>query len=373
MAKGTKHALPSGSLPTASPPWVSPCRSMVCCVPMAASSSLGVADGSVGLMPAASAACAASAAALRRLVVLLCGVAVIGSGCADVGTDEHLRTVLAAMPAHAAERGIFVTFGSPSDGFGSDLPLAAVLAALDVAAADIGVVAESGGAPLTVLTGGIVPRTVRAAATEEGFIAREIAGWTVLRQTGQAGTALASVPAIAVRDGLAVLGSNEEVAAVVDGHPSAVTIPWMARAAEQLSDAGQAVAFGPSVERFADAAEAAGAELTQLLESAGSRGEIEPYEGYVITWSADGTGGIVLVYAPAAVTPDRAEALALRAATGPVAGEGRRAAADLLEGGAPRIDRSAGLVTLPVRWRTDDLDRLRGDIAAGRLIFLAPR
>jgi hypothetical protein len=311
------------------------------------------------------------ACARRRLLVIVCIAALLVTGCSAERAEDQLNRLLAAVPQQAAERGVFVSLGGADEGFGSVLPLEGLRSALDIGS--VIAVAETGGAPLTVLIGEIAAADVRDAAAGRGFAAREIAGWVVLRQDEQgADPLLSAVPAAAVRDGLLVLGSAEEVAAVVDGAPSAATVPWIARSGEALAEGGRALAFGPAPQRFDDAAAAQGSDVSSLLSAAGARGELAPYEGYVLTWAPGGEGALVLVHDPDTATAAHAEALALRAATGPVLGEGRRSAADLLTGRAPRSDRATGLVTLPVSWRTDDLERLRTDVAAGRLVFLAP-
>jgi hypothetical protein len=311
------------------------------------------------------------ACARRRLLLTLCAVALLALACGAEPAADQLNRLLAAVPQQAAERGVFVTLADADEGFGSVLPLDALRSALDVGS--VTALAETGGAPLTVLIGDIDAADVRAAAAGHGFAAREIAGWVVLRQGEQRSVPLLSaVPAAAVRDGLLVLGSAEEVAAVVDGAPSAATVPWIARSAEALAEEGQALAFGPPPERFDEAAAAQGTDVTSLLSAAGTRGELAPYEGYALTWTPGGAGAVAVVHAPDTPTAEHAQALALRAATGPVLGEGRRSASDLLGGHGPRSDRPTGLVTLPVTWHTADLERLRNDIAAGRLVFLAP-
>lgn len=307
----------------------------------------------------------AAHAPLRVVPALLLWVVLV-VGCSPAA-DDPVRAALGMVPASALERTVLVSLGGAEEGFGTVLPPGVLPQLLDVDADEVDVLAETGGAPLTVVLGDLDADAAVEAAQQRGYRTREIGDWWVLRPSGEAAGALpAAVPAAAVRDGAAVLGSPEEVAAVVDGAPHAASVDWVARLLSVLGE-DRAVAFGqPSL--ITTAIEASGEPVPAPAPDAPP---LRPYDGFALVWT-DALQGRILLARPAGdVTTEDAAALALRASTGTVLGGGRLAA-DVVEGGGPRIDAEAGVVALPVAWLHEPAE-LRADIEQGQLAFLAPR
>jgi hypothetical protein len=303
-------------------------------------------------------------AAWLLVLVLAVGLA---AGCAPA-SDERVRDeLLALVPRTALERGVVVWSGALGEGFGSVRPAGALAEVLGVAAEEVEAVAESGGSPFTVLRVRTPPDVVRTAAVEAGYRAAEVDGWTVLRRPAGSGGALgAAVPAAAVRRGAVLIGAPDEVAAVVDGGPTVAEVRW-AGVVSREAGAG-ALALAPARDVLEAAASRAGGPEA-VLERAGARGDLPEWEGWGLGVAGD-VGALVVVLPPGAADAAAAEALALRAATGPVLGDGRRAG-DVLDGGAPRYDDGTGALRLPVGWSIAP-PALRRDLEQGAFAFLLP-
>lgn len=303
---------------------------------------------------------------LRPLLCAVLCVAVLGA-CAGTG-DDPVRRALEVVPASALERTVLVTVGDPVDGFGTVLPSGALPQLLGMETDGLRAVAETGGAPFTVILGDVDADEAVAAAGEHDYVAREIGAWWALRPAdGAASPLAAAIPAVAVREGVAVLGSAAEVGAVVDGAPGAASLDWVSRLLEAVGDDDRAVAFGLP-EQIADAVAASDEQLPELPPESP---QLRAYEGYALVWSDGAEGRILLARPPGDATTDDAAALAMRTSTDVVLG-GRRHAADIVEGGGPRVDAEAGVIALPVSWLVRPAE-LREDITQGRLVFLAPR
>lgn len=308
--------------------------------------------------------------AARGLLRLLPGLLlslVLVAGCSGDGGDP-VRAALEIVPASTLERTVLVSLGEVSEGFGTVLPAGALPQLLGMESDQVHALAETGGAPLTVVLGDLDADAAVDTAQQQGYRAREIRGWWALRPSDEAtGPLPAAVPAAAVRDGAAVLGSAAEVAAVVDGAPDAASVDWVRRLLSVLGENDRAIAFGePSL--IESAIEVAEEPVPPPPPDAPP---LRPYEGFALAWT-DALAGRILLARPAGdVTTEDAAALALRTSTGTVLGGGRLAA-DVVEGGGPRIDEESGVVALPVAW-LDAPAELRADIEQGRLAFLAPR
>jgi hypothetical protein len=301
-------------------------------------------------------------------VLLLLAVASALVGCGGPDPAEQRADLLAAVPVTAVERGVALWEGGPEDGFRSAVPAAALAEVLGIPAEAVTAVAETGGTPLTVLRGAISAAEVAEAAAAAGYEAAEIGGWTVLRRPGEAGTALQNaVPAAAVRGGLAVVGPPEEVAAAVDGAAAAATAAWVSALSEAAGEA-PGLLLGPPAERLAAAAEGSGEDLDGLLRRTGTRGDLPAWEGWAAVVGAE-EAALLLAFPPGSPR-EVAPAVALRVATGPVLGAGRRAD-DLLDAAGPRFDPESGVLRLPGTWRIDAAD-LRQEVERGSFAFLAP-
>jgi hypothetical protein len=308
----------------------------------------------------------------RAAVLLAIGVVLLLAGCAGADPATRRAELLDLVPVRALDRGVVVWEGGLAEGFGSARTAGALTAVLGVAAEDVEAVAETGGSPLTVLRIRTAAADVVERAEAAGYTSAEVGGWTVLRRPAAGGEALdAAVPAAAVRRGHLLVGSVEDVAAVVDGERGVTSERWVEALTWQAGDGALAIAPSQAVLEDAAAAEG-GAE--EVLDRAGARGDLPPWEGWGLTTEEDGEGALVLVLRAgpdsASADADAAEALALRAATGPVLGGGRRAG-DVLEGAGPRFDAERAMLRLPVTWRVDP-PALRRDLERGAFAFLLP-
>jgi hypothetical protein len=304
----------------------------------------------------------------RTCRALLAAVWLLAACASDAGEqDAGDRSALVDLvPAAVLERGLFLS-GGLEEGFGSVLP-AAALDLLGVSAGSVSGVAESGGVPYTALLIDVAVTDVVGAAAASGYDTAEVGDWTVLRRTPGGEGLQAAVPAAAVRDGALVVGAAEEVAALVDGAPPAAGVPWVAVVAGDPTVG--AMALAPPAAALEAAAAAEGSDVATLLDRVGTRGALPSWVGWAAVRSDDGEGALVLSVGTGAADTAAARDLALRAATGPVAGSGRRAA-DVLTGGGPRVDADSGLLRLPVTWQVDAAT-LRRDVADGAYLFLAP-
>lgn len=302
----------------------------------------------------------------RRTAALLLGVVLVA--CAATPSAEHREELLGAVPESVLGRGVSVWTGGLEAGFVSVLPPRAVRDLLGVRPDAVEAVAESGGTPFTVLLADVRPTTVEEAAAAAGYELASMGPWTVLRRAdGGNGPLGSAVPAAAARRGMVVIGRPADVAAVVDGDPSAASVPWVAALLDGTGEGD--VILAPELARLEESAgEGGGAEA--VLDRAGARGVLPHWEGWAVERDEGGEGAILLKLPAGEADAAAATALALRAATGPVLGSGRRAA-DVVEGGAPRFSAPDGTVRLPVRWLVDAAT-LRRDVERGALAFLLP-
>jgi hypothetical protein len=233
---------------------------------------------------------------------------------------------------------------------------------------------ESGGDPVTALRGDIDPGQVVGVATPLGYREAEMGPWRLLRAGPPppgAPPVVTAVPAVAVRRGLAVLGSADAVEAVAGGGGTAADLDWPVLLARAVGRDAAAVLLGPVPAAFDEAARRAGTTPAGLLALGGVEAPLPHYDGFAVAFHApaDGeVGGAVALAAPAA-DADLAGALAVRAATGQVLGDRRRHMAEVLSGGAPVV--REGAVLLPVTWRIPPAE-VRADLEAGGLVFLLP-
>lgn len=299
-----------------------------------------------------------------------------GTGCAE-RSPGALAELLEVMPAAAAERGLFYSHLETDEGFGSALPLRQVGDLLGVDHGGLTDVLETGGAPLTVVAGAIRPDVVAEAVAAHGYDVGAGGSWVTFTREGASASGLAlaaAAPAGAARDGVFVLGSAEDIRAVVDGARTAMEAPGIAVLARSVAEA-HAVAFVTDPGPIVDAAHERGG-VDEALRRGDASGELPPWAAAALVWRApddDGFDGAVLVAYDTAVDGQAtARALVLRAATTPLLGEGRRTTSDLFERGAPRWDPDRRLARLPVRWRIAAPAGLRSDVEGGALLFLAP-
>lgn len=305
----------------------------------------------------------ASPRAVPLLAALLAVVAL--AGCAEDSPAGQRAELLAAVPQSALERGLFLWSGAPGEGFGSALPDGALRAVLGIEPEQVEAVAESGGAPFTVLLGDLNAEEMAEAATAAGYDHAEVAGWRLLRRSGEPQDALqAAVTAVAVRDGLAILGSPDEVSALVDGAPTASGVRWVTVASEAAE--GSLLALGRPLPTLL----AAAGDASALLQRTQARGDLPEWDGWAAAVADGGEGELLLVLPAGAADAEAAGELALRAATGPVL-SGGRLIADVLEGGAPGFEQGTGLLRLPVTWQISPAE-LRSDVEAGAYTFLVP-
>ena len=295
------------------------------------------------------------------------------AGCGDRSPAGQRADLLAAVPRSALERGLFLWSGPPDGGFGSALPERALDAVLGVQPGDIEAVAESGGVPFTVLLGDLGADEAVETATAAGYEHAEVDGWALLRRAGEPRDALqAAVPAAAVRGRVVVLGPPDEVAGLVAGAPSASEVEWVSAVSRSVEE--PLLALGRPLPSLLAAA---GGDAGALLQDQDARGDLPEWDGWAAAVAAEGeaeagqrSGALLLALPEGAADADAAGQLALRAATGPVLGGGRRAA-DVLEGGAPTYESGTGLVRLPVTWHVPPA-ALRQDVEASAYTFLVP-
>jgi hypothetical protein len=309
---------------------------------------------------------------LAAVVVTLGLVAGCGRPPALPGAPSALEELLGVLPATALEDGAAYVDRSVADlGVATVLPggsggLAAL--ALDQAAQ---LLETSGDDLLTLLAGDVDVRAVTTAAQGLGYTVTAEAGWQVFRRPGApapgAPPIVTAVPAGAVRRGTAVLGAEAGVDAVVSGGRTALDLGWPQRLAQAVGPAAAVVLLGAPPD-LSEAARRAGLDPTELAARAGP--PLPAYEGYALSVDADGEGVVALAREEADVA--LAEALALRAAAGPVTGGRWQRMAQVLAGGAPTVHAEAGLVVLPVTWHAAPAD-VRAALADGGLPFLAPR
>lgn len=315
---------------------------------------------------------------LALLAFLLLGVACAQETSAPPGRLEEL---LGLVPAPVArERPLYYTDLRAARGFSSVLPLAASGRILGAAPDTFTDVLETGGQPLTLLAGDIDADAVSSAVRARGYRVTSEGDWLTFERDealpGGAPPLVTAVPAGAVRDGVLVLGSDGDVGAVVAGDPPAPWAPTMVAAV----GAAAAIALDGREDAFAQAARRAGTDLEGLLGQQRVGGRLAPYRAAALSWDPRGefdgmrapSGVVTLVVAEGTDGNEQAATLAVRAATAPILGEGRRATSEVIEGGAPRFDGERGVVRLPVRWLDFDAEQLRRDLDAGRLLFLAP-
>lgn len=292
----------------------------------------------------------------------------------------RVQELLGLVPEEVAnERVLYYSDLRAVRGFTSVLPLTASGRVLGVDVGEFTDVLETGGAPLTFLAGDFERDTVAEAVGEHGY--RVVPGepWVRFERSGRvpegAAPLVTAVPAGAVRDGVLVLGSSADVDAVVAG---GVPPNWADVLVETVGAAG-AIAFDGREAPLAEAVRRSGTDVEGLLEQHRVTGRLSPYEAVALSWDPAGEfdglrvpAGVVALAVPAGTDRgEQAAALAIRTATAPILGDGRRATADILEGGAPRFDDDLGTVYLPVRWVEFDARLIRRDLDAGNLVFLA--
>jgi hypothetical protein len=292
----------------------------------------------------------------------------------------RLEELLALVPASVArERALYYSDLRLVRGFSSALPLTASGQVLGAPVDAFTDVLESGGRPLTLLAGDIDAEAVGRAVRAQGYRAEQGEDWLRFERDGDvppgAPPLVRAVPAGAVRDGVLVLGSSEDVGAVVRGGQPP---PWARPLAETVGSAA-AIAFDGRPAPYAEAARRRGTDVDGLLEQHRVPGFLAPYEAAAISWHPRGefdgmsaaAGVVALVGPPGRDGGEQAAALAIRAATAPILGV-RRGMSDIVEGGAPRFDDDLGTVHLPVRWVDFDASQMRRDLDGGALLFLAP-
>lgn len=317
---------------------------------------------------------AASAAAAA------CAAALLAGGCGLVGGDgggpPHLGELLGAMPATAAERGLFYAAPVRVDGgFGTVLPLDRLAVAAGFAAGRVEAVLETGPPTTSALAGSFDAEAVARALTGAGYTRDDEVGngWTVLVDGDASGDgALVAAPAVAVRPDVLVVGGRHDVLAAALGDAPLGDLPWVRTLVRRVDDGATAVVLSapPEVE-----ATGAGSTAAHALTEATADAPLERYGGFAL-WAvpdADGLRGALAVsFGEYGGGPDAAAAVALRAATGRYPGRPGRGPAELLDRGAPRWDDADRVVELPVRWLDEDLAAFRAIAEDGGLAFLAP-
>lgn len=296
---------------------------------------------------------------MRRICAVLVAAALTACGAADSlpGPPGRLAGLLRLVPEEVVARGLFF-------GMGSALPLDG---SLGFAADELDVVVESGSPPLTVASGSFDRQAVVDAAIGWGYDRSQAQGWTVLvhaEPVTSVPALVSSVPALAVRGRLLVLGTEDEVRSAVAGPQQP---EWLLRAARALgADTTQAV-LAPVVD-VAPHSRRLGAEVGDLLDRHGARAPLDPYLGYALGRAEDGRGVLALVYPDGHGDPEQASALAQRLATTSTLGEPGRRLADAFEPGGPRWVADASVVRLPLQWTAFDAQRVRDE--AERQVWL---
>jgi hypothetical protein len=308
---------------------------------------------------------------VRCLLTALLAAGLLGactSGDGLPGAPDRLQEALEVMPATAVERGLFWSdLGDGGEARGA--ASAALVATLGID--EVAAVLSSGGPPATVLLGRFSAGSVAETARGAGFSPVEEAGWTVLSAPDDT-----FVPAVAVRDGVLLAGTLAEVQALVAGAPTAADIDWVARLRRAAGPDAAAVALAPAPDPgLAQHVRRSGSTAEALLQQAGVRRSLGPYEGFLISGPADGAegpGAVAIALGEGADGQEMTSALAVRLSTSGMVGEPTRRLADRLEPGGARLHESPAVVRLPVSWDTFDAEALQRDVESQSLAFLVP-
>ncbi len=280
---------------------------------------------------------------LLRTVVLALAAVLVVAGC-GAGRAGLVTRVARLLPPDLADRGVVVDPGGrPSD---------RVLALLDADADAVDGIATTGAPEVLVVLGDLDDGAVTDALTGAGYtVTARVDGWTVLDRGALEDPAQLGIPAVAVTDGVVVVGGAEEVASVAGEHAAPLAVP----AVTALDEEPVAVAVLATPATVADP----GAPPRS--------GRLPDWDVALLVATEGGTGEIALV--TAAGSQEAAADLALRVTT---ATDGGRPLTDLVEPGGPLWHPDEGVLALPVTWREPADELLPRLLDRGVLALLAP-